>query len=646
MTERIQPDNRSDNQPEAEQTIQPTGLDESAAPAPTEPAPDTDSSPVADVAADTTADVAAPKESEPSEPSDLPTEEPTQAASDESVSSASEDPAPTEHPAKDAQQPEAAEATQEDATPTPAEVPAPAAAPTVPAEPAVDPQEAMDAAKWGRVDGEGRVYVQDGGAEREIGQFPDAPIAEAMAFYVRRYLDLKATIDLFATRLPQLSVREIDSTLSSISESLTEPAAVGDLEGLRARFAALKTVAAERREAVSAERAAAKEQALKERTAIVERAEAIAEQDPARTQWKNSGAELRELLESWKAAQRRGPRLDRPTEDGLWKRFSHARTTFDRHRRQFFSELDAKQAQVRAAKEQALKDRTAIVERAEAIAAQDPDRTQWKSSGAELRELLEQWKGAQRRGPRLDRPTEDGLWKRFSHARTTFDRHRRQFFSELDAKQAQVKAAKEALIKRAQEMSSSTDWAGTSAKYRALMEEWKKAGRASRKEDDALWARFRAAQQVFFDARRAKDEAVDAEFAENLKVKEALLAKAEALLPVKNVKAAKRALRPIQDAWEEAGRVPRNAVRRLEGRMRAIEDAIREAENAEWRRTDPETKARAEGLAGQLEDSIAELESDLAAARAAGDAKKIAEAEAALTARRAWLEQVRRSARV
>ena len=553
MTERNQPDNRPDDQPKAEQADQPTGLDESAAPTPTEPAPDTVSSPVTDVAADATADVAAPKESEPSEPSDRPTEEPAQAVSDESVSPASEDPAPTEQPAEDAQRPETAEATQEDATPTPAEVPAPAAAPTAPAEPAVDPQEAMDAAKWGRVDGEGRVYVQDGGAEREVGQFPDAPIAEAMAFYVRRYLDLKATIDLFATRLPQLSVREIDSTLSSISESLTEPAAVGDLEGLRARFAALKTVAAERREAVAAERTAAKEQALKERTAIVERAEAIAEQDPARTQWKNSGAELRELLESWKAAQRRGPRLDRPTEDGLWKRFSHARTTFDRHRRQFFSELDAKQAQVRA--------------------------------------------------------------------------------------------AKEALIKRAEEMQNSTDWAGTSAKYRDLLAEWKKAGRASRKEDDALWARFRAAQQVFYDARRAKDEAVDAEFAENLKVKEALVAKAEALLPVKDVKAAKKALRPIQDAWEEAGRVPRGAVRRIEGRMRAVEDAIREAENAEWRRTDPETKARAEGLAGQLQDAIAGLEKDLAAAQAAGDAKKIAEAEAALTARRAWLEQVLRSAK-
>ena len=553
MTERNQPDNRPDDQPKAEQADQPTGLDESAAPTPTEPAPDTVSSPVTDVAADATADVAAPKESEPSEPSDRPTEESAQAVSDESVSSASGDPAPTEQPAEETQRPETAEATQGDATPTPAEVPAPAVAPAVPAEPAVDPQEAMDAAKWGRVDGEGRVYVQDGGTEREVGQFPDAPIAEAMAFYVRRYLDLKATIDLFATRLPQLSVREIDTTLSSISESLTEPAAVGDLEGLRARFAALKTVAAERREAVAAERAAAKEQALKERTAIVERAEAIAEQDPARTQWKNSGTELRELLESWKSAQRRGPRLDRPTEDGLWKRFSHARTTFDRHRRQFFSELDAKQAQVRA--------------------------------------------------------------------------------------------AKEALIKRAEEMQNSTDWAGTSAKYRDLLAEWKKAGRASRKEDDALWARFRAAQQVFYDARRAKDEAVDAEFAENLKVKEALVAKAEALLPIKDVKAAKKALRPIQDAWEEAGRVPRGAVRRIEGRMRAVEDAIREAENAEWRRTDPETKARAEGLAGQLQDAIAGLEKDLAAARAAGDAKKIAETEAALTARRAWLEQVLRSAK-
>ncbi len=50
---------------------------------------------------------------------------------------------------------------------------------------------------------------------------------------------------------------------------------------------------------------------------------------------------------------------------------------------------------------------------------------------------------------------------------------------------------------------------------------WKAALRP--KEDDALWARFRAAQQVFFDARRAKDEATDAQYRENLAAKEAIL---------------------------------------------------------------------------------------------------------------------------
>ena len=169
------------------------------------------------------------------------------------------------------------------------------------------------------------------------------------------------------------------------------------------------------------------------------------------------------------------------------------------------------------------------------------------------------------------------------------------------------------------------------------------AGRTARRQDDALWERFHAAQQVFFKARQEKDAKENAELTANLKVKEELAAQAEALLPIKDIKAAKRALRPIQDRWEAVGYVPRNAMRRIEGRMRAVEEAIREAERNEWRRTDPETKARAEGLAGQLEASIADLEAKLEKAKAEGKAKAIAEHEAALNARRAWLDQVRRS---
>ena len=134
MTERIQPDNRSDNQPDSqsdtEQTIQPTDLNESAAPSPTEQAPTADASP-ADPAVEavastqtsppqTHADVESSKEPEPGEPADQPVEQSTATSSDEPASHASDEPAQTEQPTEKVQ---ATETTSEDATPTPAEVP-------------------------------------------------------------------------------------------------------------------------------------------------------------------------------------------------------------------------------------------------------------------------------------------------------------------------------------------------------------------------------------------------------------------------------------------------------------------------------------------------------------------------------------------
>ena len=143
------------------------------------------------------------------------------------------------------------------------------------------------------------------------------------------------------------------------------------------------------------------------------------------------------------------------------------------------------------------------------------------------------------------------------------------------------------------------------------MAQWKAAGRASRADDDALWARFRAAQDAFFAARDAQSAATDEEFRANLEVKEALLVEAEALLPVTDLAAAKSALHRIQDRWEAAGKVPRADVQRIEGRLRAVETAVRDTDQAQWTRTNPETRARAEGAAAQLEQAIAGLEADL-----------------------------------
>lgn len=408
----------------------------------------------------------------------------------------------------------------------------------------------QEASRYGRVDSEGRVFVKDGDTEREVGQYPDAVPPNPLALYVRRFLDLQAQVDLAGARMPSLKATDIDATLKSLDQALQSPMVVGDLPTLRARVAKLHEQGESRKEELTKEREAAKAQALTERTKIVESAEKIANQNPERTQWKQSGERLHSLLESWKEAQRQGPRLDRNTEDALWKRFSSARTTFDRHRK--------------------------------------------------------------------------------------------AFFSQLDTRRAEVKAKKEALIQRAQELSTSTDWSGTSAAYRDLMNEWKAVGRASRKEDDALWERFRAAQQGFFDARTEANAKTDSEEHESLAIKEKLLTQAKALLPIKDLDSAKAAFRNLLDKWDEAGRVPRGDMQRLENGLRSVEEAIARAEKDLWNKTNPETKARAEGLVGQLEEKIAELEAKLTQDKAAGkDTKKL---EEDLSARNAWLAQARKTA--
>lgn len=408
-----------------------------------------------------------------------------------------------------------------------------------------------DPRDFGRVDGDGNVWLREGDTERMVGGYPDGVPDDPFALYVRRYEALEGTVNLFETRLPGLSPRDIDQTLKVLREQLVEPRVIGDVAALRTRVDDLTVKADEQKEAYRAQRAAAKEEALQ-----------------ARQQ---------------------------------------------------------------------------IVDEAENIAAQDIESTQWKQSGARLRELLDLWKEYQRGGPRLDKSTEDALWKRFSAARTAFDRNRRQYFAALDERHGEVKRVKEKLIAEAEALNSSDDWGGTSQEYRRLMDRWKQAGRASRKDDDALWNRFRAAQQVFFDRRRAHDEQTDAQFNEALKAKEELLVEAEALLPVTDVAGTKEKLRDIQDRWAEAGRVPSRDVARVEGRLRKVEDALREAEEREWRKTNPETQARAQGMLAQLEDSITELEAQQAAAQTAGDEKLAKEVGDALATKKAWLEQVRSS---
>ncbi|HTT49955.1 MAG TPA: DUF349 domain-containing protein [Streptosporangiaceae bacterium] len=303
-------------------------------------------------------------------------------------------------------------------------------------------------------------------------------------------------------------------------------------------------------------------------------------------------------------------------------------------------QVEGRREEVRAARENARVEAKAIKERivseAEQIAA---EATHWKISGERMRQLLEEWKAA----PRADRAVEAALWKRLSAARNSFAKRRKAYFAGLEEERGQAKTSKEKLVVEAEALASSSDWGPTAAAYRDLMRSWKAAGRAGRADEEELWSRFKTAQDQFFAARSEVFSAKENELREHAAVKATLLEEASRLVPVTDVRAARTTLRSIQERWEQAGPVPREAHDRLEQGLRRVEDAVRKAEDAQWRRSNPEALARAKGTVDQIRTAIASLEDQLARAQQRGDTRAADQATEAITARRSWLEEAERT---
>lgn len=281
------------------------------------------------------------------------------------------------------------------------------------------------------------------------------------------------------------------------------------------------------------------------------------------------------------------------------------------------------------AKASAAKKRVQIADEAEKLARS----TQWKATGERFRELLDEWKLL----PRFDKASAQQQWERFSRSRTVFDKARKAHFALLDEQRAEGARIKEDLIRRAKALSSSKEWGPTSRAYRELMDEWKASPRAPRERDNQLWAEFRAAQDIFFNARNEVDAERNAGEKANLEKKEALVKEAEEILPVKDHRAARRSLRSILDRWDEIGFVPRNKRPGLEKRLHAIESKVNRSEREHWKRSDPAGRARAEATVSSFEQAIAKLEKQQKAAESAGDGKKAEDLATAIASKQPLL---------
>jgi Domain of Unknown Function (DUF349) len=254
--------------------------------------------------------------------------------------------------------------------------------------------------------------------------------------------------------------------------------------------------------------------------------------------------------------------------------------------------------------------------------------TSWKSAGDRLRTIVDEWKSIKG----VDRKTDEALWKRFSAARDAFGKRRGSHFAQLDVERGSAKTIKEQLVKRAEELSQSSDWKQTAEDLKNLMTEWKAAPRGARDVDDVLWAKFRAAQDEFFQRRSGVFAERDAEQIQNQHAKEAIIASARAI-DIADPRAAQAVIRELQARFDEIGHVPRDAMRRLDEQMRAAEQRIRDAADADWRRGSADSNP----FLAQLRERLVEAEAKLERAQKSGDAARITKAQAEVDQRRSLL---------
>jgi hypothetical protein len=222
-----------------------------------------------------------------------------------------------------------------------------------------------------------------------------------------------------------------------------------------------------------------------------------------------AGSGMRELMERWRAAGPAPP--DRSMS--LWNRFKAARDRVREKADAFFQ----KQMEEAGAN---LKLKEALCERAEALSAS----TDWMKTAEAIKGLQNEWKAI---GP-VSRGHEKAIWERFRKACDQFFKARDEDLSKRKGEWAKHLENKVALCERAEALADSTDWKTTAEEIKKLQAEWKTTGPVRRNQSEAVWNRFRAACDRFFERFKNRD-AVEREGVMTERL--ALCAEIEALAP-------------------------------------------------------------------------------------------------------------------
>lgn len=250
---------------------------------------------------------------------------------------------------------------------------------------------------------------------------------------------------------------------------------------------------------------------LETKTKLCEAAEKLADE----TDIISAFHQLQELHQQYRET---GP-VAKDLREDLWQRFKAASTVINKRHQQHFEAL-------RSQENDNLARKTELCEKAESILAIECKRaSDWEKQAKELVALQSEWKTIGFAPQKMNVK----IFERFHSACDEFFKRKSDFFKQMKARYNENAAKKKALIERAKELSTSTEWRSTSDKLIALQKEWKTIGSVPKKLGDRLWEEFLTACNTFFEARKAANGSNVSEERANLDKKREIIGRMRTL---------------------------------------------------------------------------------------------------------------------
>ncbi|MBO4731060.1 MAG: DUF349 domain-containing protein [Bacteroidaceae bacterium] len=247
----------------------------------------------------------------------------------------------------------------------------------------------------------------------------------------------------------------------------------------------------------------------------------------------------------------------------LWNRFKTASTAVNKRHAQYFDSLKEKE-------EENLAKKTAICEEIEAIETDNINGyAQWEGLTKQIIALQEEWKTIGRATKKMNTK----IFERFRAACDNFFAKKAEYFKEQKKTYSENAAKKLALVEQAEALKESTQWTATTNQLIQLQKEWKEIGATAHKTSNALWERFNAACNEFFDKKKTVLGDQHKEESENLVKKKTVIEKLEALA-IEGGEDVGEVVRQLQDEWNSIGHVPFKNKDKIYAKYREVVDKL------------------------------------------------------------------------